>query len=238
MGLKGRSPRDLFPVFRASGEIPPGRVGEWFFEEMVKGVEGFLQKAEYALHREPLEALDLDQRIGPFRLVGRIEGLYREEMVRYRYARLKAADFLHAWIRHLILNAVGPAGTPRVSRIIGLHEKRAGECVERRLSPVEDGLPLIETLLERYWSGLVAPLRFFPASSRVYAESIQVRGEEPDAALRRARDRWRGDEYRQERKGERDDPYYRVCFGEEDPLNPAFEEASLGVFGPLLDHLG
>lgn len=238
-GLEGQGlPRDLFPVFRASGLIPPGRVGECLFEETALGVETFIRMAKPLIEKGGLKPLDVDRRIGSFRLVGRIEGLYPGGMVRYRYARITSADYLRAWIRHLALNAFPPEGYPRTTSILGIGEKRAGACIRRCLSPVEEAEPLIRSLLELYWSGLRKPLPFFPASSRVYAEAAGPCGMEPREAIRRARKRWQGSEWEKGERGECEDPYYRICFGEEDPLDATFEETSLGVFGPLLKHLG
>jgi exodeoxyribonuclease V gamma subunit len=234
-GLGGLRPRDLFPVYKASGLIPPGRVGECLFQETAAGVETFLEAAGPFLRREVLKPLEVDLRIGGFGLVGRIDGLYPGEMVRYRYAGIKAADCLHAWVRHLILNAISPEGYPRTTRIMGIGEKRNGGCIQHCFSPVEESGSLIEGLLDLYWSGLINPLHFFPASSKAYAERLSLCGEEGGEAVRLAKRTWQGGEWE---RGEREDPYYQICFAAEDPLDSAFEEASMRVFGPLLKRLG
>jgi exonuclease V gamma subunit len=105
--------------------------------------------------------------------------------------------------------------------------------------------------MDLYRLGQVAPLRLFPASSLAYCQS-ERRHSGPDGerrALDAARQLFCG------AKGspvpaERDDPYVRLAFGDEDPLGisirtvpdadgpqaPAFGELSRRVFGPLLDH--
>lgn len=232
--LEGLDLGDLFPVLRASGAIPPGAIGECEYEDIRRGVERFTDQAAQHVRTESLEPLALNHRIGPFRLVGRIEGIYRAELVRYRYAIIRGADFLKTWIIHLVLNSVAPREYPRITRLIGLAEK-GEDCLHCRFSQVENGGDsLLKGLLERYWSGMRNPLHFFPESSWTYAWSLVMQGKDPKEALRRSRKIWSGSEWG---RGECEDDYYRMCFRDADPLDESFEEASMGVLDPLLGHL-
>jgi exodeoxyribonuclease V gamma subunit len=99
---------------------------------------------------------------------------------------------------------------------------------------VEEGQGILETLLRRYWAGLKKPLHLFPETSRRYAENRLARERPPEVALEEARKIWEGSEWM---AGESQDPYYRLCFEREDPIDSAFEEVAVEVFDPLFNFL-
>jgi exodeoxyribonuclease V gamma subunit len=232
--LRGRDLGHLLPVIKASGQIPPGRVGECLYEGLRTGVEKYIRKTAHYLRRDCLEDLTVDQRIAGFRLIGKIEGVNVADLVRYRYARLKGSDFLRTWILHLALNAFAPDNYPRTTLILGLEEKKGGECTLCRFSPVETGEALLGELLDIYWEGLMSALHFFPESSWTYARCLNGIARGPQEAVRRARKTWSGSEWE---RGECEDPYYKICFGDRDPLDHEFEELSTRILQPLLEHM-
>jgi len=61
---------------------------------------------------------------------------------------------------------------------------------------------------------------------------VLAQGKDPAAARLAARDKWLGF-----KGGEGEDPYNRLCFRDETPLNEEFAQLALGVFGPLLECL-
>lgn len=231
--LEGKDLGELFPLFKASGRIPPGRVGECFYENMSMGVENFTQKSGQHLRKDRAEDLHVDHRIAGFRLKGKIEGLFGGELVRFRYARMRGVDILKAWIIHLALNHAAPDTVLRATRVFGLEEKKR-ECVQRCFSPVESSEPLLQELLQTYWVGLAKPLHFFPETSWAYAGSLSPCGRDTQEAVRRSRRTWLGDEWE---RGECEDSYYRICFGSGDPLDGEFEKLSVRIFQPLLERM-
>ncbi|MFH1480000.1 MAG: hypothetical protein ABIG67_01920, partial [Pseudomonadota bacterium] len=100
-------------------------------------------------------------------------------------------------------------------------------------APVKDSAELLKMLLERYWAGLMHPLRFFPDSSWEYARSTLRDNRLPQEAYRRARDIWRGKDFT---RGEWEDPYYQLCFKNMDPLDMEFRILAEEIFEPLLKH--
>ncbi len=75
---------------------------------------------------------------------------------------------------------------------------------------------------------MTAPLRFFPASAMAYADKQKW-------DLERAREKWE-DGYN-DIPGEGRDPYFRLCFGHDDPFNAEFERIAHALLEPLLQHL-
>jgi exodeoxyribonuclease V gamma subunit len=99
--------------------------------------------------------------------------------------------------------------------------------------PVPGAEQILEALLDIYRRGLLEPLPFFPESSRAFFEKLANRdGDEPHA-LAAARSHWRGSDYA---PGESENPYYRLCFGDREPLQDDFKRLAVAVFKPLFEH--
>ena len=53
------------------------------------------------------------------------------------------------------------------------------------------------------------------------------------AALNSGKNKWTGGDFV---RGESEDLYFELCFGKTDPLDQAFQQISIEVFTPLLEH--
>ncbi len=220
--LAGQDPDARLPVARAEGRLPPGRLGEAAFREVADAARALAAKAATWLEGGPDEGVAVDVGLGPFRVVGRVDGFGPAGPVRCRPAKLKAKDLLSAWVEHLALCAAGKAGRT----VVVATDKSVA------FQPVEAAAPLLAGLLDLYWQGLTEPLRLFPEASLAFAERIR----DPKRAAKarpEARKRWEGDDFV---RGERDDPYLDACFRGTDPLDETFEQLAETVFGPLLAH--
>ncbi|MFH1480647.1 MAG: exodeoxyribonuclease V subunit gamma, partial [Pseudomonadota bacterium] len=164
---------DLLPVWRASGRLPHGTVGDCLFEGLVQGIERFIEKTKPYMEGKPLDPIPVDLTLTGFRLTGRVHGVYPGRMIHYRYGRIKPRDHLKVWFHHLVLNSIRPGDTPRSSLLAGLNPESKEEFAWTawEYAPVKDSAELLKMLLERYWAGLMHPLRFFPDSSWEYARS-------------------------------------------------------------------
>jgi exodeoxyribonuclease V gamma subunit len=231
--LQGRNLKDDFVFAVASGRLPHGPVGQCIYEDLSPGVEHFAQDLLPLLGKKALQTLDFQIDVGGFSLSGSLDHVFKETMIRYRYARLKGKDMVVSWIHHLVLNCVAAEGYPRCTLLAGLNEKTGRE--RRRVfyeyAPVKEGERILEELLRRYGEGLREPLRFFPEASWQFAQHRLAKEKPPEAALEQARQTWKGGEWS---RGESQDPYYQLCFGEKDPLDSSFEEIAVEVFEPLL----
>ncbi|OGQ95053.1 MAG: exodeoxyribonuclease V subunit gamma [Deltaproteobacteria bacterium RIFOXYD12_FULL_57_12] len=215
---------------KAGGELPYGRSAGIVFQEILTEIDGLTEK---------LKKIDLGERIAPeelaleideFQVCGWLEEIRQQGLLFYRAGMLRPKDRLRAWIRHLLHNAFleQDANQPPAAVTILADRKSL-----YRYRPPTQPRELLATLLRLYWQGQSAPLAFLPASSFAYAEKMQNRLAEPEA-MRQARLAWYGDDHR---PAERDDPYFRLCYGDTDPLQDAgFQELALAVYNPLLTH--
>ena len=224
--LAGQNLESLFPLFCASGRLPHGNVGLSRYKSMLREAEDFSAKIKPYLMGALPESLDVRLDIAGFRINGRIENLYRNGLFHYRYADLKAKDYLRLWINHLILNVLPDGRNPLVSTLIG----RDGAW---SYHPVQNAEAIIEELLMVYLKGMINVICFIPDTSLKYAEQILLKGKSAEEAIRAARTVWEGSDYG---RGESDDRYHQRCFSDRDPLNEAFQQLSVRIFEPLFRH--
>jgi len=220
--LKGFDPDDFFAIKTAAGELPHGTVGECAYQQFGREVEGFADKVQ-PLIRAPLrEPVDVNLSIADFRIVGSIEGIYGNRLIRFRYAKLKPKDRLRLWIYHLSLNM-----TQEISSLF------VGSDHQIEYAPIPDAKNILEMLLLRYWQGLRSPLHFFPQSSLAYAEAFISKGKSEKEAEDAALYCWIGNEHN---RGESEDAYYQRCFRHENPLDNEFRKVSIEIFKDILTH--
>jgi len=232
--VAGGSLKDFLPLTRASGKLPHGTLGECIYEGLTRGVERFVEKTGPYIRETTLEPLEVDLGISGFRLTGRIDALYPERLLHYRYARVRPRDRLTVWIYHLVLNSLTADKYPRTTMLAGMRPRHGeSEWVAWEYSPVENSQETLERLLGEYWAGLVRPLHFFPDSSWTYAHMILERDKTGENALSSARKTWTGTEYN---RGECEDPFYQLCFRNTDPLDSEFRRIAEEVFKPLIEH--
>ncbi|RPI78576.1 MAG: exodeoxyribonuclease V subunit gamma, partial [Desulfobacteraceae bacterium] len=232
--LAGRDMREALGLAKAGGRLPPGVLGECLYDDLQNGIERFARHIEPFQKGPALEPLPIELMLGDFKVQGRIQGIYNQGLLRYRYAVIKISDFLKAWLEHLVLNACKTGAYPVQTYLFGLEKKdRETISIGYRFAPVEQSREILTGILEKYRQGLRKPLLFFPQTSFEYGQSVLEKGFDREEALSRARNIWEEDDYR---SGERQDPYYARCFGETDPLDREFEDLAVEVFGPLLEH--
>ena len=164
------------------------------------------------------------------RIRGHLGRLWRDHLVHYRCAKLKAKDFITLWLHHLILNSLPDKHLPRHSLLIG--ENGGWE-----FKPVSNSLDILQTLLENYyWQGLTQPLYFFPQSSLTLVENL-LSGKSEQEAFYRAQNTWQGSDFG---RGEADDEYFKLCFGSLElstpPVWEPFKTLARQFFEPLLAH--
>lgn len=214
--LAGGGKEEPFPRLQASGELPHGSFGVNAYREMERAA-GEMEARLARLLTDPGPPMEVDLRIGEFRLTGWLDGLYAGGCVRFRPAAVKGKDMLRLWIEHLAMNTqTGPG-----SRLSSSHVAADGTFV---LDPVNDPLAELGRLLDLYWQGLREPLHFFPETSLAWCTAKEARR---DIAAEQC---WNGGNWK---RGECEDPAYRIGLRGRVPLDPRFRELAAAVYGPL-----
>ncbi|MFA4915733.1 MAG: exodeoxyribonuclease V subunit gamma [Syntrophales bacterium] len=231
-GLSGRKIREegLFSVARASGQLPPGKVGEYRYHKITEDVSEFVNRTQRYFTGDKFCPIDINLNISRFKLGGRISSIYADGLIHWRYGKLNAKDYLNLWIHHLLLNSLAPRQYPHRSVLLG----KDGAWV---YTPVEKHKEILECLMDIYWTGLSNPLKFFPETSWVYAWQLSKMGKKREDVIRSARKVWRGTDDNRGKPGEGEDPYYQICFGETSPLDSEFQEVAEEIFGTLFKYM-
>jgi exodeoxyribonuclease V gamma subunit len=212
----------------ASGLLPLGQVGRACGESVAAAVESFRQRLQPFAPSGGGVAVEADFALGPFRLIGRIHPREAGGVLNYRVAAVKAQDILRLWIQHLAAGAGGRGGE---SILVGTN-------VTHRYSVCSDAREGVEQLLELYWHGLRQPLKFFPRSSRAFAEAEHRLAHNPNSKANpfvEALKEWDGNEFTG-KQGDRADLNFALCFGEQPPFDDEFAALARRVFEPILEH--
>ncbi len=228
--LSGRSVQECYKQFKIMGELPHGTVGKHHFDVISREVSDFVDNLSSLKVEPQLNNLLIDNDLFDFHIYGSIENLWKNYQLQYRYTRLKGADLLNLWIRHLIVNHFGSASYPKSSLML-----TRDECI--RFNEVKNSEQLLSKLLNLYWDGLSSPLPFFPESSWEFAKTILLENKPEDTALFNAQKKWNGDSY-MSIPGESQDPYNSLCFGSNDPLyEEKFKLTAMEIFEPLISNM-
>ncbi|WP_303785803.1 exodeoxyribonuclease V subunit gamma [Azovibrio restrictus] len=216
--LAGAGREELLALARSGPELPSGRLGEALLSSEVEALLVFARELQPRLAGLEPEPLAFDLEVAGQHLAGALHHWGPAGLLRYRCARAGAADYLGAWLDHLCLNALAPAGVARET----LHVARDRVF---RLRPVAEPLPLLAGLLEHYRRGLAAPLPFYPRTAWAWVTEGEAK----------ARQQWRGS---QQRPGEAADPWWSLALrGEADPLGEPFATTARALLEPLQAHL-
>jgi len=222
--MEGRDLNDYRPLQIAMGQLPHGKVGTFYYNELSNDVERFVSKIEPLKDRKIAGPLEARIEMGEFCLQARLPEIYDRGLLQVRYAKQRAQDLLKSWIYHLAFCEAAPKDLLPQSAIIF---KNAAW----QFNPVEHHRKILMDLFNVFKAGLEKPLHFFPIASLEYVQQEQIKGKSKSTALALARNKWLGSHYA---RGESDDPYYDICFKMSDPLDQSFEGVSKTVFGPLL----
>jgi len=207
-------------AFTARALLPAGSVGAQHYGGLRRKTEALYESVRELLGATGRDApRTIDLRIGDFTVTGRLEALYSGRLAFFRPADIKPKDRTRAWIQHLAWCAESPAPPPP-TLLAGNEEALLFPALTREESEAQ----LLE-LLKIYQSGRQRPLPFFPQSA---LELVTPRKSNVPP-IQRAREKWRGGFV----EGEQEDPAYRICFGDRDPLDAEFEALATAIFGGM-----
>lgn len=230
LAVEGASADDdgaaLMALARAGGEYPAGALGELELERELTRLKQFAD-AVSAARGESLPPhvprLDFDIEGESWTLTAAFSDLRPQGLLRHRYDDTRPADYLAAWLAHLVLCAAPAPGVACATRAVSRNGGFAFAAVESVRARA-----MLADALELYREGLCAPLRFFPKSAWAYV----MNGENAF----KAQAKWTGGN--RPSFGEAADPAYRLALrGVGAPLDGQFFELARRVLDPLLEHL-
>ena len=225
--LSGHDLADHYQIQRAKGVLPQGNIGRLFYDVLEKQTESFAAKLLEIIADEHAETLPVDLTLYGIRLTGPLEGLYPRGRIQMRFARRRAKDYLSAWIYHLVLCGSILNGQAPVTTLVGADGMAS-------IRPVDRPDAILKDILETFKEGLCRPLHFFPDLSLHFLTLTAKSGKPINTAIETVRKKWVGSDFQ---KGVSEDPYYRLCFGCNDPIDEQFEGLAEKILAPLLRHV-
>lgn len=208
-------------VITAEGMLPPGSLGKVILDDVAVKAEGFFDIVkEYLVDKR--EPIDFNVELNNFRIDVRLDEIYAKGIVKYRASKVISAKYLiELWIDHLFFNIYKDN---KNSVFLSMEKKYF-------FKPVDHAKELMIRLLRVYEEGLRSPIKLFPDTSYNYI--LKLKTKEYTDALNSAREIWERENLY--KRPEKDDPYYFICFKDQDPLDQEFIYLSKEVFGPLVE---
>lgn len=225
--LTGHDLADHFQIQRAKGDLPQGNIGRLIYGVLEKQTEDFAAKLLETIGDDQAETLPVDLTLSGIHLTGSLGGLYPQGRVQVRFARRRAKDYLSAWIYHLVMCGSTVNGRALVTTLVGADGIA-------RIRPVDHPDAILKEILEIFKEGLCRPLPFFPDLALHFMKLTVESGKPINAAIETAHKKWVGTDFQ---KGESEDPYYRLCFGDSDPIDEQFQGLAEKIVAPLLRHI-
>ncbi|MDK9740180.1 exodeoxyribonuclease V subunit gamma [Vibrio sp. D404a] len=164
---------------KAQGRLPVGAFGDIEFETNRVQAEELAKEIQFVTGA-PQEDLEVNVAIDSLgegksvKLTGWLTHNYQSGLVRYRSGKIRAQDYLAAWIDHLCCSAMGKAQS---THIIG-YDKKEG-VVHLTLQPINDIAQAKQTLGELvrlFYQGMTTPLPYFPKTALAGVEAGFSRG--------------------------------------------------------------
>jgi exodeoxyribonuclease V gamma subunit len=238
--------RDLYPVFRAMGSLPPGRKGRLEYEKLMALADPLVREARKIAAIPPLPTLAAEIQENGIRVSGRITHVRETGAYLIGFGRLNGSRLLSAWIRHLFLNAAGPRDYPRQTFLVGRDTRGKKPLSNYRFPDLGRGAEgYLEELVQIFQKGIQTPFYFSPETSFRFAEALAeegfaLTGEPVFKAMGRAKKAWQD---RHQGTGERENRYVGLCVEDNDPfesvetlLSSGFAQNAIRVFKPLLEN--
>ena len=212
-------------VLRGGGHLPQRALGRVVHERAWEEMEGL--RSTLALHRAALDAPPraVEIEVAGFRVEGEIEQAGPDGLVWWRIGRLRAHDLIAIRLRQLALASAGHE--PASALAITLER---GSWNTTTVDAPEGAEEELVRWLEAWRRGQGELLPFFPETSSAYAEVIAKRGEDAaEQAREKAENAWFGSPFH---RGEMEEPYLALVYGEESPVTDAFRELATGLLVP------
>ncbi len=240
--------QDLYPFFKAMGGLPPGLSGRLAYDRVAALATPLISEVRRLTDGPGLPPLSETLSVNGVRVSGFLTRLRPDGAWSVDFGKLTAARVLSAWIRHLFLTGVGPAGYPRRTLIVGRDpEKRKPFIRYEFRDPGAEGLRYFADLVEIYQKGIQAPFWFFCETGFQFVRTLRdprksaAKLDLLSEAVNQARKVWH-DAFRD--TGEKLNRYVSLCVADQDLFDhpdiltaSGFADNAMRVYEPLLDHL-
>src|SRR5690606_40738738 len=219
---------DLALRLRARGLLPTGPLAEAQLAELRRGFNDYVQLFEQWRGDAPETRLAIDLQLDGMRIHGHVEGVWGNGLGRIRPGEPGAGTQLRDGLDWLLANA---SGHPHA--LVQFHDVGDGpeRCDRPALDPAA-ARDALRALLHLRRQGLREPLPWGPYTGWSYYSA-----DRPDAALKKARERWEGG---YDRWGERDGEAFRLTLRGRNLFDDAevfqrFEEVNTRIFRALVE---
>lgn len=164
---------------RAQGKLPVAAFGDIEFETNRIQAEQLVEALSFICH-SPSDDVEIKLNVDvlgddkPVCLQGWLTQNYQSGLVRYRSGKIRAQDYLSAWIDHLAMSAMGIA---KRTHMLGYDRKEG--VVHLIYPPMEDrqqAQSLLSELVGLFYQGMTKPLAYIPKTSLASIEAGFSRG--------------------------------------------------------------
>lgn len=212
--LAGKSLRAYKDAAHSKDLLPEGWPGDRAYNAQAHQVKEFGVQLQQILNQRELETVEVDFRSDDFQIVGRLNQVYENEQVLYRFGKMRPKDLIELWIKHLLFQTAKPKGHTGKTRLY-THDQKKGVDVHQFIA-LPDAEQILSNLLKMYWTGLQRNIMFYPKSSFAFAEKAILKNNNEEYALKAADRRW-VDRYGGYPK-EGDDAYNKCLIGNINPM--------------------
>jgi len=226
--LEGESLKEIRRRLMVDPDLPQGAVRSVMIDEIIRDALNLYMELKKVIGDDKAVKISVDLEIEDFKLEDEIENMFLNKgHLRYKISHIHPKDYLDAWIRHILICA---NGNPIPTYIVGREKKKDKRYRIVKIQRLRDAKEILKDLLQIYWLGLKRPIHFFPESSYKYMESYLKYGDHKKA-LESAKKIWEGNP--PYKRGEKEDPYIRLCFKGRDPFDKEFFELSRIIYESL-----
>ena len=223
----------VLQLLNSKGLIPPGNWGKANAIVNVRDVLTFYSTIKSYIiggKKTPYRTTLNRDKLEKKRIEAEFLNLYEKGQIFYRFGSERTVDLIEAWIYHVMLSLTDYPGERSTYMISWKKDKAIPviTCFEPLDIIAASGVA--QDIIDGYFSGIVFPLKFFPDTSRAYAEKY-LKSEDFDEAHNSGVGKWvTGDYY----KGDGEDEYFKFCFGEELPIAEKIHNPAMNFFSPLI----
>ena len=231
--LKEQSLEEYHRVMQSRDILPEGWSGEQEYQKKAQEVRAFGEEIQLRLQDQPLDDIEVDIEINEFRILGKLENIYKGAQMDYRFGKAKAKYRIAFWIRHILFQLTKADGHSGHSKYFSWDN---GSLEEIRLTAFEESKTVLIDLLNLYSQGLVKPIKWYCKSSYAFSETVYEEGKAIEEGIKSAEKVW--DPSWDGASAEKDDAYYKLATDGKDPFNEEFTETAQKVWAPFFKLLG